>query len=58
MLPSNYSFNNQEHDDEMYGDGNAISFDARVLDPRLGRWLSVDPKVGKYPQWSPYQFWL
>lgn len=54
--PSNYSFNNQEHDDEMYGDGNAISFDARMLDVRLARWLSVDPLFAKYPSISPYGF--
>jgi len=56
VLLSNYSFNNQEHDDEMYGDGNAISFDARILDSRLGRWLSIDPLFAKYPSLSPYSF--
>jgi len=53
-LLSNYSFNNQEHDDEIFGDGNAISFDARILDPRLGRWLSIDPLFKSYASHSPY----
>ena len=56
MLFSNYSFNNQEHDDEIFGDGNAISFDARMLDSRLGRWFSLDPKASHYPEFSPYAF--
>ena len=54
--PSNYSFNGKEKDDEVYGDGNSYDFDARMLDPRLGRWLSVDPKHYKYPSYSPYHY--
>ncbi|MBK6836015.1 MAG: hypothetical protein IPG89_17810 [Bacteroidetes bacterium] len=38
----------------MYGDGNAIGFEARILDPRLGRWLSIDPLFAKYPDVNPY----
>jgi RHS repeat-associated protein len=56
MLFSNYSFNNQEHDDEVYGDGNAYSYDARMYDPRLGKWLSLDPLATKYAGISPYNF--
>jgi RHS repeat-associated protein len=49
-----YSFQAQEHDDELKGDGNGYNFDARMLDSRLGRWLSLDPSAGKYAGLSPY----
>lgn len=51
-----YGFNGKEKDDETYGGGNAYDFGGRMLDPRLGRWLSVDPLAGKYPNISPYAF--
>ena len=28
----------------------------RMYDPRVGRFLSVDPLAGKYPFYTPYQF--
>ncbi len=28
----------------------------RMYDPRVGRFLSVDPLSGKYPNLTPYQF--
>ena len=45
-----------ERIDEMEGEGNAYDFGARIYDPRLGRWLSRDPKEAKYPNLSPYVF--
>lgn len=29
---------------------------ARLLDPAIGRWMSVDPLVDMYPAWSPYNY--
>jgi RHS repeat-associated protein len=49
-----YGFNGKEKDNEVKGDGNSYDFDARMLDSRLGRWLSIDPKASKYPYFSPY----
>ena len=51
-----YGFQGQEKDDEISGSGNAISFEYRVHDPRLGRFLSVDPLSGSFPWNSPYSF--
>jgi RHS repeat-associated protein len=51
-----YGFNGKEKDGEIKGDGNSLDFGARIYDSRLGRWLSVDVKEGKYPGWSPYHF--
>ncbi|MFN5848875.1 MAG: RHS repeat-associated core domain-containing protein, partial [Chitinophagales bacterium] len=51
-----FGFNGQEKDDEVYGEGNAVSFKYRVHDARLGRFLSVDPLAHSYPWNSTYAF--
>jgi|GEM_PF-5631869 len=47
-----YGFNGKEKDSE-FSEG-SYDFGARCLDVRVGRWLSVDPKAGKYPSFAPY----
>ena len=49
-----YGFNGMEKDNENFE--GAYDFGARILDARLGRWMSVDPLVDKYPKISPYSF--
>jgi RHS repeat-associated protein len=44
-----FGFNGKEKDDEVVGAGNSYDFDARMYNPRLGRWMSVDPSASKYP---------
>ena len=51
-----FGFQGQESDDEIKGDGNSIFFKYRVHDPRIGRFLSIDPLAPKYPFYSPYAF--
>ncbi|MCB0539809.1 MAG: DUF4329 domain-containing protein [Bacteroidetes bacterium] len=51
-----YGFQNQERDDEIKGEGNSINYKYRIHDPRLGRFLSIDPKFKEYPFYSPYAF--
>lgn len=51
-----FGFNGKEKVDEVYGDANAYDFGARLYDPRLGRWLAVDPLAVKYPSISPYAY--
>ena len=51
-----YGFNGKEKDDDIYGDGNAYNFGDRIQDPRIGRWLSIDPLFNKFPNHSPYSF--
>lgn len=51
-----YGFNGQEKDGETYGDGNEYDFGARIYDPRLGRFMSVDPDAPIYPFMTPYCF--
>jgi RHS repeat-associated protein len=49
-----YGFNGMEKDDEVKGSGNSLDFGARILDPRLGRFLSIDPAYAKFPYHSVY----
>jgi RHS repeat-associated protein len=52
-----YGFNGMEKDNELkLGDGNSYDFGARMYDPRIGRWLSIDPLADKYPNINPYNF--
>ncbi|UPK67454.1 RHS repeat-associated core domain-containing protein [Chitinophaga filiformis] len=40
----------------MKGEGNQQDYGMRVYDPRVGRFLSVDPLTKSYPWYTPYQF--
>jgi RHS repeat-associated protein len=51
-----YSFQGQEHDDEIKGKGNSVNYKYRMHDPRLGRFFAVDPLSPEYPWNSPYAF--
>jgi RHS repeat-associated protein len=53
-----YGFNGKEKDDEIKSEGNSYDFGARMYDPRIGRWMSVDPAATKYSGLSPYNFVL
>jgi RHS repeat-associated protein len=50
-----YGFQGQEKDNEIKGDGNSINYKYRIHDPRLGRFLSVDPLAKDYPDLTTYQ---
>ena len=51
-----YGFNGMEKDNEMKGDNNSYEFRVRIYDPRLGRFLSVDPLSGRFPFNSTYAY--
>ena len=51
-----YGFNGKESDSETYGDGNVYDYGFRVYNPRLGKFLSMDPYRNKYPMLTTYQF--
>jgi RHS repeat-associated protein len=38
-----YGFNGKENDNEAKGEGNQQDYGMRIYDPRLGRFLSMDP---------------
>jgi len=51
-----YGFQGQEMDDEIKGEGNSVNYTFRMHDPRVGRFLSIDPLSSEYPWNSPYAF--
>jgi RHS repeat-associated protein len=51
-----YGFNGKENDSEVKGEGNQQDYGMRIYDPRLGKFLSVDPLTKEYPFLTPYQF--
>lgn len=55
-LHSRYSFQGQEHDDEVKGKGNSINYKYRMHDPRIGRFFAIDPLAHEYPFNSAYAF--
>lgn len=51
-----YSFQGQEHDDEVKGKGNSVNYKYRMHDPRVGRFFALDPLMLQYAELTPYQF--
>jgi RHS repeat-associated protein len=51
-----YGFNRKENDNDVKGEGNQQDYGMRIYDPRLCRFLSVDPITKQYPALTPYQF--
>ncbi|MFT6338045.1 MAG: RHS repeat-associated protein [Halioglobus sp.] len=51
-----FAFNGMEQDSEVSGSGNSYDYGFRIYNPRLGKFLSVDPLTSSYPWYTPYQF--
>ncbi len=47
-------YQGSEKDNEIKGDGNSYTTEYRILDTRLGRWLSIDPEFRTQPWASSY----
>lgn len=51
-----YGFNGEKLDNEISGNGNMYDYGFRIYNPRLAKFLSVDPLTMSYPWYTPYQF--
>ncbi len=52
-----YGFNGKEKDDDgEFGSITNYDYGFRIYNPAVGRFLSVDPLTGTYPELTPYQF--
>lgn len=51
-----FGFNGKEQDNEVSGQGNQYDYGFRIYNPRLGRFLSVDPLAKSFPWNSPYSY--
>ena len=49
-----YGFNGMESDDEVKGTKNSYTTKFRQYDPRIGRWLTLDPLMSLFPESSPF----
>lgn len=49
-----YLFNGMEADNEVKGNGNSYTTEYRQYDPRLGRWLCIDPMASLRISLNPY----
>jgi RHS repeat-associated protein len=54
--PYKFGFNGKLNDNEVKGLGLQQDYGMRIYDPRVGRFLSVDPIARQYPELTPYQF--
>jgi RHS repeat-associated protein len=51
-----YGFNGKEDDNEVKGNGDQIDYGMRTYDPRVGKFLSVDPLQKHFADLTPYQY--
>ncbi len=51
-----YGYNGKESDNEVKGTGTQYDYGFRIYDPRIVKFLSVDPLTASYPWYTPYQF--
>jgi RHS repeat-associated protein len=51
-----YGFNGKENTNEAQGVGNFQDYGMRDYDPRICRFIKVDPITAEYPMLTPYQF--
>ena len=52
-----FGFNGKENDNEIKGGfGKQQDYGMRIYDPRVAKFLSVDPLMNSFPFYTPYQF--
>ncbi len=51
-----YGFNGKENDNDVKGTGNQQDYGMRIYDPRIGKFLSVDPLTIEYPWNTPFSY--
>ena len=51
-----FAFNGKESDDETYGIGDEYDYGARIYDPRVGRFMSMDLLSYEFASITPYLF--
>jgi len=58
-LENRYKYNGRELQNKEFSDGSGLElydYGARMQDPQLGRWWTVDPMAHERVSWTPYNF--